>query len=125
MSTNSTERSVMSASAEAASLLRQVAGSGEPGELKKAAWGRAYRRLSGAFTFNRVKDLWRCEPRARVSADELEILRRKAGEQSGAKDELGERIARLEAWAARSDPQFYSAHVAALRDLAGRGRREN
>ena len=120
-----TERSGMSASMEAAQLLRQIAGHGEPGETRKAAWLRAYRRLSGQWTFNRVKDLWRQEPRARVSADELNELRA-AAQKNGAKDEVLERLAAVEqmlrALEARipQDADFYSAHADTLRSVANR-----
>ena len=117
------ERNSMSASLEAATLLRQIAGNGEPGETRKAAWLRAYRRLSGQWTFNRVKDLWRQEPRARVSADEINELRA-AAQRNGAKDEVLERLAAVEqmlrALASRipQDEDFYSAQADLLRDAA-------
>jgi hypothetical protein len=120
-----TERSGMSASMEAAQLLRQIAGHGEPGETRKAAWLRAYRRLSGQWTFNRVKDLWRQEPRARVSADELNQLRA-AAKQTGARDEVLARLESVEqmlrALEARipQDADFYSAHADTLRSVANR-----
>ena len=93
MSDKLTERKFMTASAEASTLLRQIAGRGDPGEYKKEAWARAYRRLSGQWTFNRVKDLWREEPRAKVSADELNQLRAAARQTAGA--ESNDVLARL------------------------------
>ena len=120
------ERSVMSASVEASMLLRQIAGNGEPGETKKAAWSRAYRRLRGSWTFNRVKDLWRQEPRAKVSADELNQLRVAAKQSAGAHQDVLARLESVEqmlrALASRmpQDADFYGAHADTLRNVAGR-----
>jgi len=121
-----TERGVMSASVEASLLLRQIAGNGEPGETKKAAWNRAYRRLRGEWTFNRVKDLWRQEPRARVSADELKQLRTAAKQSAGAQDDVLARLESVEQMlrdlASRmpQDADFYGSHADTLRSVAGR-----
>jgi hypothetical protein len=120
-----TERKGMSASLEAATLLRHIAGHGEPGETRKAAWLRAYRRLSGHWTFNRVKDLWRQEPRARVSADELNELRA-AAQTTEAKDEVLARLESVEQMlrdlASRmpQDADFYGSHADTLRGVASR-----
>jgi len=126
VSNKATERSVMSASAEAADLLRQIAGKGEPGETKKAAWLRAFRKLRGDWTFNRVKDLWRQEPRARVSAEELTQLRTVAKQSTGGGDDILARTAdALENVAARLDrldSDFFGPDVSSLRDLADRMR---
>jgi hypothetical protein len=125
-----TERKGMSASLEAATLLRQIAGHGEPGETRKAAWLRAYRRLSGQWTFNRVKDLWRQEPRARVSADELNELRA-AAQKTEAKDEVLARLESVEqmlrALASRmpQDADFYGSHADTLRGVASRVGRQD
>ena len=122
MSTNATERDGMSALAEASMLLQEIAGPGEPGELKKAAFARAMRKLSGQWTYNRVKDLWRQEPRARVSAEELNELRRIATVRARAAVDR-DVIARLEAIEARLnqiDPDFHRETSAALRNIAGR-----
>ena len=95
----------MSALAQASELLRVIAAEGgEPGESKKAAWQRAYRRLSGDFTFNRIRDLWRQEPRARVSAEEIQKLNAAAAKFSpGAGHELKQLARELDAIAARLD----------------------
>ena len=124
MSDKWTERK-MNASAEASELLRQIAGKGEPGEYKKEAWNRAYRRLSGQWTFNRVKDLWRQEPRAKVSAEELNQLRstaKQAGAGNGndilARLEHVEQMLRnLEARRSQ-DEDFYRAHADLIRHAA-------
>ena len=114
----------MSASAEASILLRQIAGKGEPGEYKKEAWARAYRRLSGQWTFNRVKDLWRQEPRAKVSAEELNQLRAAAKVTAGADSDVLARLESVEqmlrALASRlpQDADFYGAQADQLRDAA-------
>jgi hypothetical protein len=130
-SANTTESSVMSAMAEASGLLRQIAGPGEPGELKKVAFARALRKLRGAsWTYNRVRDLWRQEPRARVSAEELNELRHAAGAREKAeRDELAIRVEALEqqlrALASRipQDADFYGAQADLLRSaVRGMGR---
>ena len=124
MSDKLTERKFMSASAEASTLLRQIAGNGEPGEYKKEAWARAYRRLSGQWTFNRVKDLWRQEPRAKVSAEELNQLRAAAKQTAGANSDVLARLESVEqmlrALASRlpQDADFYGAQADQLRDAA-------
>jgi hypothetical protein len=124
---NALERSDMPALNEASELLRQVAGP-EPWESKKDAWNKALRRLKGeTWTFNRVRDLWRQEPRARVSADELNELRRvAAARQNAARGQLDELLARIEALEARLnsiDPDFYRPHVDSLRrSVSGVGR---
>jgi hypothetical protein len=124
MSDKLTERKFMSASAEASTLLRQIAGKGEPGEYKKEAWARAYRRLAGQWTFNRVKDLWRQEPRAKVSAEELNQLRAAAKVTAGADSDVLARLESVEqmlrALASRlpQDADFYGAQADQLRDAA-------
>lgn len=112
----------MSTLAEASFLLRQIAGAECPGEGKKAALGRAFMRLSGGMSFNRVADLWREERRASVKADEMELLRRTAAKyQSEAKrhvDELASlkrRIDALEHTLLQMDEAFYRPQVDALR----------
>lgn len=124
-SANSPEGFV-SALAEASHLLREIAGPGEPGELKKAAWGRALRRLSGRWTYNRVRDLWREEHRARVSAEELSELRRIAGarkQHDGAlADDLEKRLDVVERTLfamAQGDAEFVREMLAALRSSVG------
>jgi hypothetical protein len=124
MSDKLTERKIMSASAEASTLLRQIAGKGEPGEYKKEAWARAYRRLAGQWTFNRVKDLWREEPRAKVSAEELNQLRTVAKVTAGpgndilARLESVEQMLRTLASRLPQDAEFYGAQADQLRDAA-------
>jgi len=113
----------MNESVEASQLLRQIAGVGEPGEYKKEAWARAYRRLSGQWTFNRVKDLWRCEPRARVSAGELNQLREIAQQnKAGTGNDLIKRLDLVEqvlrdlASRMPQDAEFYGAQSDQIRD---------
>jgi hypothetical protein len=117
VSANRLERKHMTALVEASDLLRQIAGPGEPGELKKQAWGRALRKLQGAnWTYNRVRDLWRQEPRARVSADELTELRQAAKRpEAGASDDLLARLECIEARLNQIDPDFHRAQIDSLR----------
>lgn len=123
-----TSESVMSTIEEASCLLREIAGYGEPGELKKEVWQRAHRRLHGALSFRRVMDLWRQEPKARVSADELELLRRTAAASATAGElnelvELRQRIDRIEALLLAKGSPLAGAEVHALRSsLRGLGR---
>lgn len=102
----------VSALQEASSLVRRIAEPVPAGDSVKAAIGRASRRLNWGFC--RVRSLWYADPRTKVSGDELNQLRRVARKAAG-HDELGQRIARLEAWAARTDPEFFGPSVDALR----------
>lgn len=121
----------MSAMAEASGLLRQIAGPGEPGELKKVAFARVLRRLRGAsWTYNRVRDLWRQEPRARVSAEELNELRRvaraKADHDKSIADDLARRVDAIEGVLfalAQQDAEFVGQMLNSLRSSVGALRR--
>jgi hypothetical protein len=128
-SANAQERE-MSALSEASYLLREIAGPGEAGELKKAAWSRAMRKLSGRWTYNRVRDLWREERRARVSAEELAELRRiagaKAGNDKALADDLEKRLDVVERMLfamAQQDQEFVGEMLNSLRSSVGALRR--
>lgn len=124
-----TEVSVLSpdvvALREASKLLRHLSLPAVPGETVKAAQRRVHRHLR-SWSFNRVRDLWRPDPRARVRAHELEELRRmasrkRAAEQSAIADlrELEARIARLEQILANTDPEMHGPSLAAARHQRG------
>ena len=83
---------------------------------------RASRALP-TFSFNRVRDLFYADPRARVGGDELDYLRSKVGSANlkAAQDEyaeLGKRVARLEALLSESENHRRSL-LDAGRDAAG------
>ncbi len=103
MSDKSSEKSEMSALAEASMLVRDLAEPGRPGETVKAALQRACRHLTG-WPPSRVRDLWYADPRISVSADEMNRLRaaarREREEEQEARDELQSikaTLARIEA----------------------------
>jgi hypothetical protein len=64
----------MSSTAEASSLVRQLALPAPAGDTAKSAISRAHRVLK-TWTWNRVRDVWHADPRISVSADELHQLR--------------------------------------------------
>lgn len=106
----------VSALQEASTLVRRIAEPVPAGDSVKAALKRVLRRLPNTpnWTHSRVRSLWYGDRRCKVSGDELNELRRVARKTVGS-DELGKRIARLEAWAARTDPEFFGPSVDALR----------
>jgi hypothetical protein len=86
-------------------LVRRLALPAPAGDTTKAAISRAHRVLK-TWTWNRVHDVWHADPRIRVSAEELDQLRkliweRKYSRRKGAAwdDTLGfiERVAAIEA----------------------------
>jgi len=104
---------------EASRLIRRLALPCAPGESVKASQRRVHRHLK-TWTFNRVRDLWRPDPRARVRAHEIEALRmaaeKRLADRSAVAElrELQTRIARLERLLLATDPAFHSPSVAAL-----------
>lgn len=127
MSEDQSEEKVlfMSSLAEASHLVRAIGGGA--GSLKEQRI-KAWRKLSARFSWNRIVDLHRGEPRARVSADELRLLRAARAEQEAEREgrnefrAIVERIARIEARLLSIDPDFHSASVAAFREsVAGLG----
>ncbi len=121
ISEKSSEGEKMSATAlaEAHLLVQQVAG--DSGSVKERLL-RASRALP-TFSFNRVRDLFYADPRARVGGDELDYLRSKVGSANlkAAQDEyaeLGKRVARLEALLSESENHRRSL-LDAGRDAAG------
>lgn len=116
----------MSSLVEASQLIEAIAGrSSSKGELRRKAW----RKVAKHFTWNRISDLHRREPRARPSGDEIKILRAAARQQEEAERE-GRReyrevmdwLARLEARLDAIDPDFHRSEVAALREGFGMAR---
>lgn len=104
---NRTAREVppVSASAEAASLVRQIAEPWQVGDTVKAAINRVARRVG--LKPSRVEDIWRREARV-IRAEEMDAIRAAADRQAleGAQGEyqrLSERIAALEALLAVQD----------------------
>lgn len=73
----------MSAVAEAASLLRQVAEPRPVGDTVKAAINRAARRV--AIRPSRVEDIWREEAKA-IRAEEMDAIRRAAAGRKAEED---------------------------------------
>lgn len=108
---------------EAATLLRQVAGQRQAGESLKAVFRRLNRKLTG-WSDNRIRDIWRCDPRIKIRADEIEQLRRLAEPRvkAEASHELEElratvaRLARYEGLLQRLDEEFYGPQISAARD---------
>jgi hypothetical protein len=115
----------MSAVAEAATLLRQVAEPRPVGDTVKAAINRAARRVS--IRPGRVEDIWREEAKA-IRAEEMDAIRRAAAQERVAREakhelaELDARIARLEALLVH-DEDHYRPQVDALRSVARRPHR--
>jgi hypothetical protein len=146
MSEDQSEKRVlfMSALAEASLLVRSIgSGPGFIGEQRRKAWV-ALAKLSTDFTWNRVCDLHRGEPRARVSGEELNVLRAAAAQErqnilraaaarqrqeafelAGRNElrelrELRERVARLETLFRTVDPDFHREDLDRLRQDPGR-----
>ena len=113
----------MSSLAEASHLVRTIGGSADS---KKERRLKAWRKLAQHFSWNRVVDLDRGAQHARVSGDELRLLRAAARQQQEADiagrneyREVIDRIARLEARLMSIDPDFHSEEVTALRGSTG------
>lgn len=146
MSEDQSEKRVlyMSALVEASQLVRSIgSGPGFIGEQRRRAW-IALAKLSTDFTWNRVCDLHRAEPRARVSGEELNVLRAAAAQErqnilqaaaarqrqeafelAGRNElkelrELRERVARLETLFRTVDPDFYRPDLDRLRQGSNR-----
>ena len=112
----------MSALDEASQLVRAIGG--DAGSRKEQRL-RAWRKLSAHFSWNRIVDLHRGEPRARPTGDELSILRRTAPGKYEANyvehtayREIVERIARLEALLLSDDQKVHRNEAAGLRPAA-------
>jgi hypothetical protein len=123
--------SVMSALAEAQTLVRRIAEPCTAGDSVKAQMLRASRRVG--LGFNRIRSIWYADQRVSVSAVEMDVLRRAAGarEQKAEahRDELVIRVEALEqqlrALASRipQDADFYGAQADLLRSaVRGMGR---
>jgi uncharacterized protein HemY len=121
----------MSVIAEAADLLGEIAG---PDGSKKTQQTRAWRRLLAKFpasswTPNRVHDLFTKDPRARVSAQEIDELREAArvhAEITMQRSEFSELMSRLESLEhnlAVSDAEFRRPMRDAYREVLHGARR--
>ena len=128
---NSSEIISMTAVAEAARLLRDVAGPAPVGDSKKAAISRAASRVAKhipayfavRWHAGRAEDIWRGEARG-VWAEEMDAIRRaadaKAAEEARSElTELDARLARLEALLVQ-DEEFHRPQVDAVRAVARR-----
>ena len=76
---NRSENYDMSATAEASSLIQEIAEPRPVGDSVKAAVRRAARRAGCSFA--RARSLWYADERARVRADEMDRLRTVAKQQ--------------------------------------------
>lgn len=121
----------MTAVAEAAQLLREVAAPVPAGDSVKAAIGRAASRVAKFIAphfaprwhAGRAEDIWRGEARG-VWAEEMDAIRKAADAKAAeeARSELAEldaRLARIEALVV-SDPHYYGPLVAPFRAAMGR-----
>jgi hypothetical protein len=102
----------LNARAEAQSLIRSLAEPCPAGDSVKAAMVRAWRKLP-AWTFNRVIDVWKADPRIAIRAAEMDQLRnaaKKREEKAASHEltELRERLSRLERLLVSSDEDFHS-----------------
>lgn len=122
MSANSVETK-LNARVEAQSLIRVLAEPCPAGDSVKAAMLRAWRKLPN-WTFNRVIDVWKADPRIAIKADEMDQLRRiaKRREEKAASNELAElrsRLTRLEHLLVSSDEDFHRETINQIRSQAG------
>jgi hypothetical protein len=105
---------------EGSRLLRQLARPVEGGDSVKKCQRRVYRLLK-TWSFNRVRDLWRPDPRIRIKAREIEQLRALARQRSNDAAvvtdlrALQHRIERLEQLLEITDPAMHSPSLAAAR----------
>jgi hypothetical protein len=115
---------------EASELLRTIAGERRADESTKAVLRRVGRKLTD-WSANRIRDVWRRDPRVRIRAEEVEQLRAltaPAARNKTTEDELAElrstvaRLAKYEAQLERIDADFYGAEIAATRDQIGQAR---
>lgn len=112
---------LMSAVAEASTLLRQIAEPRPVGDSVKAAISRAARRVG--LKTGRAEDIWRQEARA-IRAEEMDAIRRAAADRKMMEEaraearSFSERLARLEARLLQ-DEDFHRPQLDALRGMAG------
>lgn len=119
----SSEGVALSLLREASQLIRRLAGPVEAGESVKVLQRRVHRRLK-TWSFNRVRDVWRPDPRCVVRAHEVAHLRAAVEQQradSAASADLRAlrtRVERLERILAHIDTQAdrQSAGAPRLRD---------
>lgn len=105
---------------EASGYLEVIAGMGRPGEKPKEALRRAHNQLH-RWTWHRLYSIWRKSKRVRVTAEEMDELRRVAGRKrvvSNEQAELLARIERLEAALLAKDPSFYGPQIDVLKRAA-------
>lgn len=106
----------MSTVAEASNLIRQLP---EPCDRTVAAKQHRIYRILKTWSRNRIRDVWRAEPRIRISHAEMQQLRDEARRKRNEADqndtrELFERLAALEQYLAQVDPAFHRYSVQAL-----------
>ena len=133
MSAKSSNKEVflMSAVAEASTLLRSVAEPCPAGDSVKSAINRAAKRVArfipphwaSRWHVGRAEDIWRQEARG-VWAEEMDAIRRAADakvaqEARNEYRQITARIARLEAALRLSDEEFHRSNVDGLRQSAG------
>ncbi len=102
---------------EAHTLLHSIGGDIRP--VKAAIW-HVYRLLSGEIpiSVSRVKDLWYCDPRVVIRADEMDALRRVAAEVTQKRKEarralksLGDAYLGAAERLRQIDPDFYRSEI--------------
>ena len=112
----------MASSVEAARMMRALAPPTEGANIK-ARIAKAARALG--WGHSRAKDVWYADPRVRVSATEMDALRRKAKQEATDNADRLE-IARLERLAAameQTDPEAFGPDIHALRSVVRSYRR--
>ena len=116
----SSEGVALSPLREASRLIRLLAGPIEAGESVKALQRRVHRRLK-TWTFNRVRDVWRPDPRITVRAHEVAHLQAAVEKHRVDRAALADlralqrRIERLEQVLAITDAEMHSPSIAAAR----------
>lgn len=116
----SSEGVALSPLREASRLIRRLAGPIEAGESVKALQRRVHRRLK-TWTFNRVRDVWRPDPRITVRAHEVAHLQAVTEKHRADRAALADlralqwRIERLEQVLAVIDPEMHRPSIAAAR----------
>lgn len=118
MSANPVETN-LNARVEAQSLIRSLAEPCPAGDSVKAGMVRAWRKLP-SWTFNRVIDVWKADPRIAIRAAEMDQLRnaaKKREEKAASHEltELRERLARLERLLVSSDEDFHRETIDQVR----------
>lgn len=112
---------------EAAGLMREVAAPAVPGESTKAILRRVNRKLK-SWSPSRVRSVWYADKRVKIRGEEIEQLRAAACNKAE-RDEIVElrdtldRLARIEAYLERTDPEFFGEALATSSDQARESRK--